>query len=70
MVAVSRSEEPLKSLVSECPSVKTVCLDIAADWRATARTLEALGTFDCLVNNAAIAQCTPFLDVTPEEIDT
>lgn len=69
VVAVSRSEAPLQSLVAECPTIKTVCLDIGSDWNKTASVIEGLGVFDCLVNNAAIAICTPFMDIKPEEFD-
>uniref|UniRef100_A0A1B6KAD0 L-xylulose reductase n=1 Tax=Graphocephala atropunctata TaxID=36148 RepID=A0A1B6KAD0_9HEMI len=69
VVAVSRSAPPLNTLVEECPAIHPVCLDIAANWKNTAEVIGKLGTFDCLVNNAAVAICTPFLQVTPEEID-
>ncbi|XP_054274874.1 L-xylulose reductase-like isoform X1 [Macrosteles quadrilineatus] len=69
VVAVSKSKEPLDSLVEECPSIEAVLLDIGADWHKTAEVIEKLGTFDCLVNNAAVAICSPFLEVKPEEID-
>lgn len=69
VVAVSRSQEPLDSLAADCPAVKTVCLDIGADWHHTEEVIDSLGDFDCLVNNAAVATVTPFMNITPEEID-
>jgi len=69
VVAVSKSEEPMNSLVVECPFIKSVLLDIGADWNRTAQVIEELGVFDCLVNNAAVAICTPFFGIKPEQFD-
>ncbi|CAO2646430.1 L-xylulose reductase [Lemmus lemmus] len=69
VVAVSRTQADLDSLVSECPGVKTVCVDLA-DWEATERALSNVGPVDLLVNNAAVALLQPFLEVTKEACDT
>jgi NAD(P)-dependent dehydrogenase (short-subunit alcohol dehydrogenase family) len=39
------------------------------DWAATTAALAPLPTMDGLVNNAAVAICTPLLQVTEGEFD-
>ena len=39
------------------------------DWAATRAAIAPLPRMDGLVNNAAVAICTPFLQVKPEEFD-
>uniref|UniRef100_H0WCF4 Dicarbonyl and L-xylulose reductase n=1 Tax=Cavia porcellus TaxID=10141 RepID=H0WCF4_CAVPO len=68
VVAVSRTQADLDSLVGECPGVEPVCVDLA-DWEATERALSSMGPVDLLVNNAAVAQLEPFLGVTKEACD-
>lgn len=58
----------IDSLQAEVPGIETICVDIM-DWNQTRMALEHLGHVDCLVNNAAVAQLTPFLEVKPEEFD-
>lgn len=41
-----------------------------ADWEATEQALSNVGPVDLLVNNAAVAQLQPFLEVTKEACDT
>lgn len=65
---VSKTKANLESLKAECPSVTCVELDLC-DWNMTKTVLEPLPTMDAVVNNAAIAICTPFLDVNPEDFD-
>ncbi|KAM5309100.1 uncharacterized protein AAES06_024188 isoform 2-T2 [Glossophaga mutica] len=65
VVAVSRTQGDLDSLVRECPGVKPVCVDLG-DWAATERALGGVGPVDLLVNNAAVALLQPFLEVTKE----
>ncbi|XP_052052663.1 L-xylulose reductase [Apodemus sylvaticus] len=69
VVAVSRTQEDLDSLVRECPGVEPVCVDLA-DWEATERALSNVGPVDLLVNNAAVALLQSFLEVTKEACDT
>ena len=66
--AISRTESHLQSLKSETPAINTVVCDLS-DWDATRDVLKQLPPIHCLVNNAAMAICTPFLDITPEEFD-
>lgn len=40
-----------------------------ADWDKTRNTIESLGHFDALVNNAAVAICEPFLNCSPVHFD-
>ncbi|XDA81113.1 hypothetical protein R6Z07F_011089 [Ovis aries] len=68
VVAVSRTQADLDSLVRECPGVETVCVDLA-DWEATEQALRGVGPVDLLVNNAAVAFLQPFLEVTKEAYD-
>ncbi|XP_066090869.1 L-xylulose reductase isoform X1 [Saccopteryx bilineata] len=68
VVAVSRTQSDLDSLVRECPGVKPVCVDLG-DWEATERALAGVGPIDLLVNNAAVALLQPFLEVTKEACD-
>ncbi|XP_053767338.1 L-xylulose reductase [Desmodus rotundus] len=68
VVAVSRTQGDLDSLVRECPGVKPVCVDLG-DWEATERALAGVGPVDLLVNNAAVALLQPFLEVTKEACD-
>ncbi|XP_054449286.1 L-xylulose reductase [Pteronotus mesoamericanus] len=69
VVAVSRTQDDLDSLVRECPGVEPVCVDLG-DWEATERALGGVGPVDLLVNNAAVAQLQPFLGITKEAFDT
>lgn len=69
VIGISRTQSTLDSLEKEAPGIKTICLDVAEDWNKTKKVLEEIGPVDCLVNNAAVAVCTPFLDVEPEEFD-
>ncbi|KAF3691453.1 L-xylulose reductase [Channa argus] len=68
VVAVTRTQDDLNSLVQECPSITPVCVDLA-DWGAAKAALEDVGPIDLLVNNAACANLQPFLEVTPEQFD-
>ncbi|XP_072796199.1 L-xylulose reductase [Vicugna pacos] len=68
VVAVSRTQADLDSLVRECPGVEPVCVDLG-DWEATQRALEGVGPVDLLVNNAGVALLQPFLEVTKEACD-
>nr|XP_012308196.2 L-xylulose reductase [Aotus nancymaae] len=68
VVAVSRTQADLDSLVRECPGIDPVCVDLS-DWEATERALGSVGPVDLLVNNAAVALLQPFLEVTKEGFD-
>lgn len=69
VIGISRTQSTLDSLEKEAPGIKTICLDIAEDWHKTKKVIEEIGPVDCLVNNAAIAMCSSFLDTEPESID-
>ncbi|XP_011921456.1 PREDICTED: L-xylulose reductase isoform X1 [Cercocebus atys] len=68
VVAVSRTQADLDSLVRECPGIEPVCVDLG-DWEATERALGSVGPVDLLVNNAAVALLQPFLEVTKDAFD-
>ncbi|GFR71696.1 L-xylulose reductase [Elysia marginata] len=67
-VALSRTEADLASLKAECPEIDTCCIDLS-DWAKARSTIESLGHFDLLVNNAGVSRVGPFLDVKEEDID-
>ncbi|MBN3313482.1 DCXR reductase, partial [Atractosteus spatula] len=68
VIAVTRTQADLDTLVKECPSIQPVCVDLS-DWDATERALRTIGRVDLLVNNAGYGGQQPFLDVTQEEFD-
>ncbi|NXY72333.1 DER reductase, partial [Glareola pratincola] len=63
VTALSRTAADLESLARECPGIEPLCLDLA-DWDATEAAVGAAGPFELLVNNAAVAELQPFLEVT------
>ncbi|XP_053424213.1 L-xylulose reductase isoform X2 [Nycticebus coucang] len=68
VVAVSRTQADLDSLVRECPGIEPVCVDLG-NWEATEQVLSSVGPVDLLVNNAGVALLQPFLEVTKEAFD-
>lgn len=68
VIAVSRTQKHLDTLSREDPNIEIVQADLE-DWNATRTAVENAGPIDLLVNNAAMAKLSPFLDVQPEEID-
>ncbi|KAK2584771.1 hypothetical protein KPH14_007095 [Odynerus spinipes] len=68
VIALSKSDENLKKLISLDPKIKTVSVDLR-DWEATKRAVQNVLPIDLLVNNAGVARLSPFLDATPEEFD-
>ncbi|KAJ8363676.1 hypothetical protein SKAU_G00125070 [Synaphobranchus kaupii] len=68
VTAVTRTQSDLDSLLIECASIRTVCVDLS-DWEATEAALKDLGPVDLLVNNAACAPLQPFLEVTADQFD-
>ena len=69
VIALSLNQAHLDTLKAECPSVETVACDLT-DWEATRAAVEALGPVHCLVNNAGVGGFSPFLEITPAEIDS
>ncbi|XP_017693156.1 PREDICTED: L-xylulose reductase isoform X2 [Lepidothrix coronata] len=67
VTALSRTAADLESLVRECPGIEPLCLDLA-DWDAAEAAVGAAGPFELLVNNAAVAELQPFLEVTREAL--
>nr|XP_031362220.1 L-xylulose reductase isoform X1 [Lonchura striata domestica] len=63
VTALSRTAADLESLARECPGIETLCVDLA-DWEAAEAAVGAAGPFQLLVNNAAVAELQPFLEVT------
>ncbi|XP_059509693.1 L-xylulose reductase isoform X1 [Stegostoma tigrinum] len=68
VIALSRTQSDLDSLVQESPKMLTICVDIS-DWEATENSLKDIGRIDLLVNNAAVAILQPFLSVTEDAFD-
>lgn len=76
MVATSRTESDLNSLVKECEAlgVKAVAIPADAAQQADVNTLkqkalQAFPQIDILVNNAGVAKYTSFLEHTIEDYD-
>jgi L-xylulose reductase len=65
---LSKTKENLDSLKSECPDIRTVCVDLS-DWDATKKAVEDIGPIDLLVNNAGVLQLHSFLEVEPQKFD-
>lgn len=68
VIALSKSSENLKKLISLDPKIKTICVDLQ-DWNATRKAVQSILPIDLLVNNAGVAKLSPFLNATPEEFD-
>lgn len=57
------ASRPPRPLSPQCPGIESLCLDLA-DWEAVEAAVGAAGPFELLVNNAAVAELQPFLEVT------
>lgn len=57
------ASRPQRPLSPQCPDIESLCLDLA-DWEAVEAAVGAAGPFELLVNNAAVAELQPFLEVT------
>ena len=68
VIALSRTLSDLESLAKEQPDIRTVHLDLS-DIAAVRTQVPKLGPVHLLVNNAAIGEVQPFLDVTEESFD-
>ncbi|XP_020385898.2 L-xylulose reductase [Rhincodon typus] len=68
VIALSRTQSDLDSLVQESPKMLTICVDISI-WEATEKSLKDIGRIDLLVNNAAVAILQPFLSATEDAFD-
>ncbi|XP_014769651.1 D-erythrulose reductase [Octopus bimaculoides] len=66
--ALSRTEEHLKTLVEECPTIVPVVCDLS-NWDRTREIVSSLGPIDLLVNNAAVGSLSPFVDAAKEDLD-
>ncbi|XP_020899899.1 L-xylulose reductase [Exaiptasia diaphana] len=68
VIALTRTQADLDSLVKEVPSIKPLCLD-ATNTEKVTKAIEELGNIDLLVNNAGINILESFLDVKIESYD-
>ncbi|XP_036138402.1 L-xylulose reductase isoform X1 [Monomorium pharaonis] len=66
--ALSKTKEHLDSLIAVDPKIQPICVNLR-DWDATKKAVQSILPIDLLVNNAAVACLSPFLDITPEEFD-
>ena len=66
--AISRTKKHLDALKFDYPSIHIIEQDVG-DWKALRTTVEALPTFELLVNNAGLGDQNLFLDVPEEELD-
>ncbi|XP_035824497.1 L-xylulose reductase [Aplysia californica] len=67
-VALSRSQADLDSLKSEVPTIETCVVDLS-DWTSARQTIESLGHFDLLVNNAGVSKVVPFTETSEQDFD-
>jgi len=75
-ITYARSGDRAREVVGEMTAlgvralaVRAEATDVDALREAVARTVGAFGGLDVLVNNAGIAACGPFEDVTADEVD-
>ncbi|KAI8435936.1 hypothetical protein MSG28_004104 [Choristoneura fumiferana] len=68
VVTISNQLEDLQRLQAEYPTIETACVDLR-DWDSTRKTVDSLGVFDGLVNNAGVAIIEPFLECTQTNFD-
>ena len=54
--------------VLQCPAIRPVCVDLT-NWENTKKAVESIGPIDLLVNNAAVLNPQPFLDVDEKTFD-
>ncbi|XP_011877476.1 PREDICTED: L-xylulose reductase isoform X2 [Vollenhovia emeryi] len=66
--ALSKTKKHLDTLVATDPKIRPICVDLS-DWDATRKAVQSVLPIDLLVNNAAYACLSPFLDVTREAFD-
>ncbi|CAH1389114.1 unnamed protein product [Nezara viridula] len=69
VVALCQSENDLASLKGEVPDITTIAVDITDTEKMTS-LVEGHGPYHGLVNNAAFVELQPFLEATPECIDS
>ncbi|KAL4239784.1 hypothetical protein ACF0H5_000587 [Mactra antiquata] len=68
VIVLAKNEEGLNQLKQEEPNINPLPCDLS-DWDATRKAVESVGPIHLLVNNAAVAALTPFLDVKKSELD-
>ena len=68
VIALSRTLSDLESLSKEFPGIEVAHLDLSDIAAATAE-IPKLGPIHLLVNNAAVGEVQPFLEVTEESFD-
>ena len=55
-------------LMFQCPDIRPVCVDLV-DWQKSQSAVQSLGHLDLLVNNAAVVEIKPFVDVPVDSFD-
>lgn len=68
VVALSRTVKHLETLKKELPQIKIIAADVS-DGTKVREIVKEHGPYHCLVNNAAIAELQPFLEVTEDSFD-
>ena len=66
--ALSKTLANLESLKQECPDINIIHVDLE-NWTEAREAVKKIAPIHLLVNNAACAQFTPFLEVSPETFD-
>ena len=68
VIALSRTQSDLDTLKQEAPGIQTVLADVS-DIKSTIALVEKLTPIHFLVNNAAVTNLQPFLEITEEAYD-
>lgn len=66
--ALSKTKKHLDTLVTADPRIQSICVNLC-DWDATRKAVQSVLPIDLLVNNAAFACLSSFLDATPAAFD-
>ena len=71
VVAAARTAADLESLAALSPRITTVIADVTrpADIEAVGQAADAAGRMEAWVNNAAVVDPRPFMELGPEEFD-
>ncbi|XP_031574974.1 D-erythrulose reductase-like [Actinia tenebrosa] len=68
VIALTRTQSDLDTLVAEVPSIHPLCLDVSKT-EDVRKAIEKLGDIHLLVNNAGVSKLDAFLDIEPEDFD-
>ncbi|KAK3705059.1 hypothetical protein QZH41_009323, partial [Actinostola sp. cb2023] len=69
VIALTRTQADLDSLVAEVPSIQPLCVDVTMT-EDVKKAIEGLGDIHLLVNNAGIGILDSFLNVKTNDFDS